>query len=97
MTRPGPVLALAPGTPKGPSAGANTGPRPGRSSSYQYAADSALARASHIACDIDLRFFPGMAPHSDRLFQISKRGIRRKLSQESTGRPIKPVYPPHSP
>jgi hypothetical protein len=41
----GSMLAPAPGTRQGPGTGANTGPRPGRSSSYQYAVDSALARA----------------------------------------------------
>ena len=45
MTRTGSMLALAPGTQTGPGTGANTGPRPGRKSSYQYAADSALTRA----------------------------------------------------
>ena len=45
MTITGSMLALAPGTRQGPGTGANTGPRPDRSSSYQYAADSAQARA----------------------------------------------------
>ena len=44
MTITGSMLALAPGTRQGPGTGANTGPRPHRSSSYQYTADSALAR-----------------------------------------------------
>ena len=45
MTITGSMLALAPGTRQGPGTGANTGPRTNRSSSYQYTADSALARA----------------------------------------------------
>ena len=45
MTITGSMLALAPGTRQGPGTGATTGPRPNRSSSYQYAADSAQARA----------------------------------------------------
>jgi hypothetical protein len=45
VTRTGSMLALVPGTPQGPGTGANTGLRPGRSSQYQDAAASALARA----------------------------------------------------
>jgi hypothetical protein len=45
VTNTGSMLALAPGTRQGPGTGANTGPRTNRSSQYQYAADSALARA----------------------------------------------------
>jgi hypothetical protein len=45
VTRTGSMLALVPGTSQGPGTGANTGPRPGRSSRYQDTAASALARA----------------------------------------------------
>jgi hypothetical protein len=45
VTRTASMLALLPGTHSVPGMEANTGPRPGRSSRYQDAVDSALARS----------------------------------------------------